>query len=102
MAKKKRPGVVVALRIIHIILGGLNNPNRAKNDLDILAEVYQRYPSYQVMEAGANLLALVLGIVLIVAGIGLLNMKNWGRWASAVYAVLNIFLQIGYVIFRVF
>jgi hypothetical protein len=43
---------------------------------------------------GSLLVGLVLAIMLIIAGIGLLNMKRWGRVLSIIYAVVTIIVQV--------
>src|SRR5262249_4727947 len=54
-----------------------------------------------VIEVVRLVVGIVLQVLLIVAGIGLLNMKGWARVLSIFYSVLMILMQIGYLVFAI-
>jgi hypothetical protein len=75
----------------------------AVNGVNVLGDMWdylkREVPAYPAITIGSLLAGLVLNIVLLVAGIGLLNMKNWGRVLSLIYSVISIVEQIGMLIF---
>jgi hypothetical protein len=57
-------------------------------------------PGWQAVEIGRGLLLILLGVLVIVAGIGLLKMQSWARWLSVFYAAVLIPLTIGHLAFE--
>jgi uncharacterized membrane protein (DUF2068 family) len=52
-----------------------------------------------VLEVGLNLLPgiMIWGIVVAIAGFGLLTGSNWARWFAIVVGSLNFIVQLGFV-----
>jgi hypothetical protein len=69
-------------------MAGANNPMA---DMD--AVLQREVPGYRAIEIGRLVVGLVLTLVLLAAGIGLLNMQTWARWASVAWAILVILFQ---------
>ncbi len=100
----ERPTAVVVIAIFHFIFGGLGllcdtcgiasqamkmgqSPAQIQWQADIDDVMVERVPLYRVY-FGANLvLPLVWDVVLIVSGIGLLNLRPWGRTLSLGYGI---------------
>ena len=119
---RERPTIVTVMAILNMVIGGLGllcgfcglgahlviaglgstrtvggGPNPIQ---DMLAYLNRELPGYQAIEIGRGALVLILGIVLIAAGIGLLMVQNWARWVSLVYGILSILLHTGYVVYE--
>ncbi len=117
--KKKVPGIVTAIAILHFIGGGLaiilalcglaqgamagasggfgSNPANAqvqanqKQTEEIMEQtVEKRLPHYKAIGMVENAVDLLLGVLMVAAGIGLLQVQQWGRILSIVYACLAI------------
>lgn len=58
-------------------------------------------PGYAAVTGGYLLAKTVLSALLIVAGIGLLIRKPWGRWMSAGYAVATLLSQAAICVFQI-
>jgi hypothetical protein len=67
-----------------------------------MSKVFDTIPGYYPVQITTMLLLIVLNIVLIVAGVGLLQMKPWARWTSLGYGVASIFLQMVILLYAVF
>jgi hypothetical protein len=111
-----RPTAVLVLAILHFVGGGIGlittlltagvqvmNSNRAAaaapapsavtaQDLGAALTRYieDHVPSYQALTYGQLAVSLVLDLLLLVGGVGLLNMRPWGRSLSLGYAGLSI------------
>jgi hypothetical protein len=67
---------------------------------DLVRFMNRELPSYQAVEISHAVALLVLGLVCVVAGIGLLYLQGWARWVTVAYAVLIILVQLGYVAYE--
>ena len=67
---------------------------------EMLEALKAEIPGYMAIEVSRHLLHLGLAILLLTAGIGLLNMQRWARVGSIIYAVATIILEIGSLIFQ--
>src|SRR5438105_717931 len=108
---RPRPTAVTIIGISNIVFGGLGvlcglcgisayALGGAVAGRDLVEHMNQRIPGWYFWEVGKIAVGLLLSILLIVAGIGLLNMRKWGRVLSFVYAILTLPLQVGYVLFQ--
>jgi hypothetical protein len=82
-------------------LGAGGDPKAVKMQEDIERTVENAVPggkAYEYIQIGLNVL---LTILLIVGGIGLLNMQPWGRTACLVYAVLSVLEKVAGLIIAV-
>jgi hypothetical protein len=77
------------------VLGMSNSPGPQgqPNPLKEMLEVYQSIPGFLPYSIISTLLGLIAVIVLIVAGIGLLRLRPWARWACIVYGIYSIIAQ---------
>jgi hypothetical protein len=69
---------------------------------DLVGYMNQKIPGWFFIEISKVSLTVVLSLVLIIAGIGLLNMRNWGRILSLVYAILAVPFHASYLAFQLF
>jgi hypothetical protein len=119
MIVRKPPTAVYVLAILHLVGGGLGllgalgtgamlavsvskmaagpppalgQPIKDPNQLtaDMMRYVDAHVPGYKAEIFAAVALDLVLSILLLAAGVGLLNMRPWARTLSLVYAPLSI------------
>ncbi len=106
MANRKRPGGVTAVAIINIVLGTLAllvglcsgivlvagsdlmqaDPNAAAMQ-DFLR---RQLPSHDLVQGAGVGVVLLQGLVFLIAGIGLLNRKNWARIITIVFSILSL------------
>jgi hypothetical protein len=123
---RKRPTAVLVIAIFHFIfaacggisgvmqlsgaaaglgkMGGAGDPKAAKMQEDMERAIAAKFPAHKTFEKVEAGVALLIAILLLVAGIGLLNMQPWGRGLSILYAVLaiantlvNMFIIFAYV-----
>jgi hypothetical protein len=109
---KQRPTRITVFAILNIVFGALwlfcitcgivaapamqqlqaqqQGQQPGLNQQDFEKRVEAQLPAYNVIKWAGLGLSLVLGVILIVAGIGLLNMASWGRGLSIVWAVIAI------------
>ena len=107
---KKRPTAVLVIAIFHFIfaacggIGGLlaltgaaqslskmsagANPKAPQIDVEKMIE--RSFPAYQTFQTVDGAVTLVMAVVLLAAGLGLLQMQSWARWLSIFYAVVQI------------
>src|SRR5262245_45794346 len=105
-----RPTSVTVMAILNIIFGSLftlmcmcegaslvmnaagMNPGQGGNDPNVrmMEQLMSELPGYMVVRVATFLLNFSLSVLLLVSGIGLLNMKSWARVASIIYGVVNI------------
>jgi hypothetical protein len=83
------------------------NPNQAafggpndKAAVNLDREVAQAVPGYRAYQIGQPLVGLLLSVLLLVSGIGLLNMQRWARTLAILWAVLMILLEVGSTAFH--
>jgi hypothetical protein len=111
--QRPRPSAVVVLGILHLVGGGLDllatvcggvgmavqdgapfmgqrSGDGGGLDFAQLQKKMQELPGYQEMAYGGLGANLLLGFMLLAAGVGLLNMQPWARTLSLVYAPLAI------------
>lgn len=120
--KQTRPTILTVTGVMNIVVGslallcglcgvganlaiaGLANapgPGGQPNPLaGMIDHLNRTVPGYQVVEIGSRLLVMLLGLLLVVAGIGLLGGQSWARWLSVFYALLMIPLQLGYLVYE--
>jgi hypothetical protein len=87
--------VLVALNAPPVLPDGQINPLP-----EIMAIIRREMPYYIPVIVAAALVSLVLNILLIVAGIGLLNVRPWGRGLSIGYSILTIVSRVGMILFE--
>jgi hypothetical protein len=114
--KKQRPVSVLVLAILNIVIGTLSLvcgtcaavANSAITSLPFPSGPVESLPTYlarvlpgwQAIEVGRGLALLLLGVILIVAAIGLLMVQGWGRWLSVGYALVTLVLHSGYLTYE--
>lgn len=114
MARKKRSIAVLVLGILHLIggvlglLGGLLNilsllitSNMSQpstqgpmNQARIQAMMNDAVPGFQAYQYTEIVAGIFLSVLLIVAGIGLVNQHNYGRTLSLIWAPLSILIRV--------
>jgi hypothetical protein len=78
--------------------------SQAQGGMDTLAlekELQVRAPAYTAFVWGTAGITFLLHIVLLLAGIGLLQMRSWSRPLCILFAVLTIPLQLGSMIYTI-
>ena len=65
--------------------------------LDGFFEAYEKMAVYTYIDSG---LKVILGLVLLIAGIGLLKKKRWAQKLSVTWSVVRIVVGIGMTVFR--
>lgn len=116
---RQRPTAVLVIAIFHLIFGGLGllcgvcggimdlvgTPNaqtgasaqQARKEVteQVLS---QRVPLYRAYTIGNRVSGVLTSLLLVAAGIGLLQLQSWGRWLSVGYAALSLLVNfIGFV-----
>lgn len=122
-----RPTPVTVIAILHLVFGGLGllcslfallmqsvfdptklmamggaPPGAAKgiDPQELMKQVQERMPSYiQTAGIAFGAVDVILSIMLIIAGIGLLQMRSWGRILSILYAVVSILIKIAFAVY---
>src|SRR2546428_12207469 len=123
----RRPTSVLVIAIFHFILGGLGlllgviglagslmvyatlasappPPPSATGPAAVTPAAQYQYldahlPYWKEVDLTSAAVSLVLSALMVVAGVGLLKMKPWGRTLSLVYGVGSILYQIGVFIY---
>jgi hypothetical protein len=120
--RRRRHPAVITMAVINIVFGGLSilcggcglalhaglqaagNAPGARGGPDQLGELVKflnkECPGYLVMEVGRSTGVMVLGLVLVLAGVGLLYLQSWARWTTIAYAVLAILLHLIYGVYE--
>jgi hypothetical protein len=118
--KRKTPGVILVVAVFHFVFATLDilgsicgglvfvwmagaSPHRGDPFSQVLAITWQalrQIPGYLPIAIAQMIVSLGLGIVLIIAGIGLLRLRNWARMLSIAYAVFNLLLQIAWLVYH--
>jgi hypothetical protein len=116
--QRRRPPAVLVLAILHLVGGGFDllgavcggigmamqnsgaftarGPGAAGGpDMAEMQRKMNALPGYQAVQLGELGATLVLGVMLLAAGIGLLNMQPWARTLSLTYAPLAIATRLG-------
>lgn len=121
--KPKRPTVVVVFAILQLSLGGIGflcfgcmgglqlagvekfaeqmpQPGGRPNPgVEIEKFFRQKIPYYEATKILQPILGLVAALAMIVSGLGLLQMKRWGRWLAIGDACFIIALTLAIVLF---
>lgn len=79
-----------AVLVMPALLQSLPAPPAGQPGPKDLAAVFDSIPGYYPFMIGSLLLSLVMSVVLIAAGVGLLQMRSWGRTATLVFAVYTV------------
>jgi hypothetical protein len=114
---QKRPAAVTVMGVLNLVFGGLRllgllcltgaglvgmlfimnmpaPPPGQANEMaavkDLINDIDQAVPEMKYMMIAELALGVVMTLLLIVAGIGLLRMRPWGRTLSLVYAVVTV------------
>jgi hypothetical protein len=86
------------------IMSGSFGPKMAGPDgedqLGSMQSLEARIPGYQAMQYAQLSAGLILSGVMIVAGLGLVLMRPWGRYLSIVYALISILTHIAVDIYN--
>src|SRR5262245_7988109 len=118
---RERPTVLTTMGVLNIVFGsvfllcavcsGMVHllqfhppgvfPGRVNPASDLWAFLSREVPAYPVVLVGHLVLGGVLNLLLLVAGIGLLNQQAWARVVSLVYAILTLLSQLGVLVFWV-
>jgi hypothetical protein len=122
MRRKRRPAVVLVIAILNFVFGGIvvlcglcaaggnaltaawgSSQKGTIGDpvADMTSFLDKEVPGWQVIEVMRGLLLVFLAVILIVAGVGLLKMQNWARWASLFYSVAAGVLSLAYLVYQV-
>jgi hypothetical protein len=118
--KRVRPTSVTVMGILNIVFGSLSllcmvcmgisllvlsSPDmlRLPNGVNPVADMWdfmkREIPGYVAITIGSLVLGLIMSILLLTAGIGLLNMQNWARVMSILYSIVTVLTQLGSLIF---
>jgi hypothetical protein len=109
MPTSNRPVAVLVMAILNIVFGAIGclvngcclcglpllpnlaaaSKNAPNPDLEMLAAAYQDLPVWRASALGISGLDLALAAMLLIAGIGLIAMRPWGRITSILYGVLR-------------
>ncbi len=108
---KQRPASVIVLAVLHLVGGTLGligdlcglvgqaagpqalmvGPSNEIQDMQKrLLQHLEAAPGYRAVTWGGLVVSLALDVMLLTAGVGLLNMKPWARTVSLVYAPISI------------
>jgi hypothetical protein len=122
MARNRRPAIILVMAILNMVMGGFgllcgfcaavgnavglavlggqqNMPGAASNEMFDYMD--KHCPGWQAVEVGRGLMFMLLGVLLIVAGIGMLKMQNWSRWLCLLCAAGIFFVCLGYAVYQV-
>lgn len=113
--ERNRPTSVLVIAILHFVIGGtgalcnlcatvqlvvgsqvasFGNPQQAKQQQQIEEALTAKIPGYRIHQVISLAASWLFTALLIVAGLGLLQMQMWGRTLSLVYAVLSLLHKI--------
>src|SRR5581483_7369562 len=73
----------------------------APSQAEIQKMIEEELPNQKLEEKVEYGVGLILSVLMIASGIGLVQMKNWGRMVANVYAVLSIIFRISSIIYAV-
>ncbi len=113
---RQRPTAVTVMGILNIVFGSLsllclacsgiillimaNQSGLGNPVLELFEAMRREIPGYVPVTILSLTLGVLMAVLLIVAGIGLLNMRGWGRVLSIVYGIVTILTQIGAMIYQ--
>lgn len=124
---RERPTAVLVMAILNFVMGGLGlitflccglggllftglmldfvgkaaPPSKGGPDPSELTKMFDYVPGYYPVTIAHSLLCAGLCVLLIVAGIGLLNMRSWARYTSVAVSLTYIFLALVNIIYTV-
>jgi len=126
---RDRPLSITAIAIFQFVFGGLallcgigqgigllvgggqkwfvssGGPGANQDKIDKLADGLEKAiesgPAYQAVQVGSVLINLALSVAMIISGIGLLQLRPWGRLLSIVYALVDIALTVFGLVYAV-
>jgi hypothetical protein len=119
---RRRPASVLVLAILHLVGGTLGllgslcgivgqvigpqmfafGPSNPAQDMQKrLLQHLEATPGYHAITWGSLVVGLVLDVLLLTAGVGLLNMRPWARILSLVYAPLSILNRLFAIVWSV-
>jgi hypothetical protein len=58
--------------------------------IDLHAEMEKQIPGYKAIKTVQGGLAVLLGLLVVLSGVGLLMLQGWGRWLALGWAVLDL------------
>ncbi len=120
--RKRRPQSVLVTAIVNLVFGGLlllcgvcgalgnvfvtalphasgaATPNNSS--VEMVHFITDHVPSYTAVMVVRGVTLVVLGILILVAGVGLLSMQGWARWLAVGYAVVAIVQELIYVLYQ--
>jgi hypothetical protein len=121
MRRQTRPTGVTVIAVLQLIFGGLglcgtlvgaggqamrfqasSSTGTAQGTVtqqDFETELERRAPGYKAVQVTELIVGFVTSGLMIASGIGLLNMRPWGRTTAIVYAALSIAVRIPSVIY---
>jgi hypothetical protein len=119
---KKRPTAVTVMAILNLVFGGLGmlcylcfgilivilmaalkQPGQDPKLIqakEVIDSMTREVPGLIPFLVFGSVLGVILAIILIVGGIGLLNMQNWARVLCIVYSIVSIVAQLGSLVYR--
>jgi hypothetical protein len=113
-----RPTAVLVIAILHFVFGGLGlicglcagaqvaggsgmfaapgaqGQQQQQMQEQMERQIEQRIPYYKPYQYGNTAADILLSVLMLIAGVGLLQMQAWGRYLSLFYAVLSIAIKI--------
>jgi hypothetical protein len=124
--KKPKPQVAVVFGILHMVFGGLGifcnlcgigslvamyvlmttlyqqaGPAEKKELEELWQKLNESVPGLLIYVFADQIGRVLLGIVLLIAGIGLMGVKNWARHLSVVWAIVRIGFLLGLLVYNV-
>src|SRR5262245_54997688 len=114
----QRPASVTVMGILNIVFGSLGLlcyvcvgvmflalmgstagfPGGVNPIQDMMNFMERQIPGYKAIMISSLILGFLLSVLLLVSGIGLLNMQGWARVLSILYSIIMILVQIGSLI----
>jgi hypothetical protein len=119
---RPRPTAILVIAVLHFVFGGLGllcdlctgvqlaggqaftpggteGAQQQKFTKDFEAYVAEKVPYNQAVTITTLGFDVMLGILMIAAGVGLLQMQPWGRQLSIIYAVLSILVKVANIVY---
>ncbi len=113
---RRRPTAVTVMGILNIVFGSLsllcvtclglvflfmaNQSGFGNPVFEIWDAMKREMPAYPAVTTASLILGILMAAMLILAGIGLLNMQGWARVLSILYSIVMVLSQIGLLIFQ--
>ncbi len=121
---RKRPTVLTVMGILNIVLGslfllcglcggvfllaafgGALDAKMFPGGVNPLSDMWNfmkaEVPGFAVFTIAEMVVSMVLSVTLVVAGIGLLGFRNWGRVLSILYGIVTIVVKVGSLVFAI-